>query len=168
MATPQYSHRRAFSLVASALAGGKDFALHQSEWSAQAFVDTIIQRVSWRSRNARSFEAANVRRTYEFIKAHKNEYDVATMCRVLDVARAGYYAWLREPLSTRAKEDVRLLRMIRASDKASHVELRELLRSPGLASARSIRPFDPNSDAKSEFSWPLARASRLEATPSSV
>lgn len=62
----------------------------------------------------------SVRRTYEFIKAHRDEYDVVTMCRVLDVARAGYYAWLREPLSNRAKEDARLLRLIRASYNASH------------------------------------------------
>lgn len=49
------------------------------------------------------------RRVYEFIKAHRDEYDVLTMCRVLDVARAGYYAWLRDPLLDRAKEDHRLL-----------------------------------------------------------
>jgi len=41
------------------------------------------------------------------------------MCRVLDVARAGYYAWLHKPLSDRAKEDARLLRLIRASYNAS-------------------------------------------------
>ena len=44
---------------------------------------------------------------YEFIKAHRHEYDIKTMCRVLDVARAGYYAWLQKPLSDRAKEDAR-------------------------------------------------------------
>lgn len=60
------------------------------------------------------------RRVYEFIKAHWDEYDVRTMCRVLDVARAAYYAWLRDPLSDRAKEDQRLLRLIRASYQASH------------------------------------------------
>ncbi len=61
-----------------------------------------------------------VRRVYEFIKDHRDEFDVTTMCRVLDVARAGYYAWLQEPLSDRAKEDARLLGLIRASYKASH------------------------------------------------
>lgn len=61
-----------------------------------------------------------VRRAYDFIKAHSDEYDVSTMCRVLGVARAGYYAWLREPLSNRAKEDARLLGLIGASYKASH------------------------------------------------
>lgn len=64
--------------------------------------------------------ARRVRRAYEFIKAHRNEYDVRTMCRVLDVARAGYYAWLRDPLSDRTKEDARLPRLIRASYEASH------------------------------------------------
>lgn len=37
---------------------------------------------------------------YEFIKAHSHEYDIMTMCRVLDVARAGYYAWLRKRCPT--------------------------------------------------------------------
>jgi putative transposase len=36
------------------------------------------------------------------------------------VARSGYYAWLHEPLSKRAQEDARLLRLIRASFAASH------------------------------------------------
>ena len=59
------------------------------------------------------------RRIYKFIDAHSEEYDIKTMCRVLDVARAGYYAWLRKPLSDRAIEDARLLRLIRASYNAS-------------------------------------------------
>jgi len=41
------------------------------------------------------------------------------MCRVLRVHRSGYYAWLRMPVSTRAKEDRRLLALIRASYEAS-------------------------------------------------
>jgi putative transposase len=42
------------------------------------------------------------------------------MCRVLKVTRSGYYAWLREPVSNRARDDARLLRLIRASVTASH------------------------------------------------
>lgn len=42
------------------------------------------------------------------------------MCRVLGVARAGYYQWLEHPISARAQEDARLLRLIRASFTASH------------------------------------------------
>lgn len=64
--------------------------------------------------------AWGARRIYEFIKAHNHEYDIKTMCRALDVSRAGYYAWLHKPLSDRAKEDARLLRLIRASYNASH------------------------------------------------
>ena len=41
------------------------------------------------------------------------------MCRLLEVAPGGYYAWLKNPVSDRAKEDKRLLRLIRASFKES-------------------------------------------------
>lgn len=60
------------------------------------------------------------RRIYEFIKAHRKEHDVKTMCEALGVTRSGYYAWLHNPISNRAEEDVRLLRLIRASFKESH------------------------------------------------
>ena len=60
------------------------------------------------------------RRVYAFIKAHRSQYDVLLMCRALDVTRSGYYAWLRNPLCERAREDARLLRLIRASYAASH------------------------------------------------
>jgi putative transposase len=61
-----------------------------------------------------------VRRVYEFIKENRDHYDTKMMCRVLEVTRSGYYAWLREPISRRAQEDIRLLRLIRASFVASH------------------------------------------------
>jgi len=41
------------------------------------------------------------------------------MCRVLGVARAGFYAWTHKPLSERAVEDNRLLELIKASYQAS-------------------------------------------------
>jgi putative transposase len=62
----------------------------------------------------------NARRAYEFIRAHRREYPVETMCQILDVAPSGYYEWLQKPLSDRAVEDARLLTLIRASYKASH------------------------------------------------
>lgn len=64
-------------------------------------------------------ETREVRRLYEFIKTHHGEHTVRMMCRVLDVAPSGYYAWLKKPRSDRANEDARLLRLIRASFKAS-------------------------------------------------
>jgi len=49
---------------------------------------------------------------YRFINEHRHEYKVATMCRVLKVARAGFYAWLHQPDSNRAIEDERLLGLV--------------------------------------------------------
>jgi len=57
---------------------------------------------------------------YQFIKGHRNQYSVQFMCRVLEVAPSGYYAWLQQPLSNHAQEDARLLRLIQASFTASH------------------------------------------------
>ena len=42
------------------------------------------------------------------------------MCRVLRVARAGFYAWLHEPVSDHAREDARLLDLIRDSYSSSY------------------------------------------------
>ena len=64
--------------------------------------------------------AGSVRRTYEFIKSNRQKHDIRLMCRLLSVAPSGYYAWLKEPVSKHAVEDARLVRLIKASFKASH------------------------------------------------
>lgn len=64
-------------------------------------------------------KAGSVRAKYAFIKAHRKEFPTDVMCRVLGVAPSGYYAWIQRPLSDRAIEDARLLRLIRASFTAS-------------------------------------------------
>lgn len=63
--------------------------------------------------------ASRVRTTYDFIKAQSANHPVQALCRVLNVAPSGYYAWLKKPQSNRALEDARLLRLIRASFSAS-------------------------------------------------
>ena len=50
---------------------------------------------------------------YAFISAHSEEFGVRAMCRVLQVHFSGFYAWLKEPLSHRAREDVRQTELIR-------------------------------------------------------
>jgi len=65
-------------------------------------------------------DGRSVRQIYAFIKENRHQYSVERLCRLLEVARSGYYAWLREPLSRRAQEDARLLRLIRTSFAASH------------------------------------------------
>jgi putative transposase len=57
---------------------------------------------------------------YPFINEHRFEFGVATMCRVLMVARAGFYCWLHKLLSDKAIEDTRLLKRIKVSYDASH------------------------------------------------
>ena len=69
---------------------------------------------------SKRMSAGRVRKAYQFIEAHRREYPVQTMCQVLEVAPSGYYEWLQNPISNRAREDARLLRLIRASFVASH------------------------------------------------
>ena len=67
------------------------------------------------------------------MKAHRAEFPIATMCRVLGVSRSGYYAWLKRPPSKRARRDAELLEKIKTIHKRSrgtygsprvHAELR--------------------------------------------
>jgi len=50
---------------------------------------------------------------YAFIRAHHRQFSVTAMCRVFDVARSGFYAWLQHPLPPRQQADARLLVHIR-------------------------------------------------------
>lgn len=63
--------------------------------------------------------AERTRLTYEFIKANRHQFSVQAMCGLLGVAVSGYYEWLKEPVSDHAKEDARLLCLIRAAFSAS-------------------------------------------------
>jgi len=50
---------------------------------------------------------------YAFIEAHRAEFSIRSMCRVLLVHFSGFYAWLKEPFSRRAVEDARQTDLIR-------------------------------------------------------
>ena len=47
------------------------------------------------------------------MQAHRAEFSVRAMCRVLRIHVSGFYAWLKEPLSLRARDDVRQTELIR-------------------------------------------------------
>ena len=47
------------------------------------------------------------------MKSHQHRFPVRLMCKVIGVHSSGYYAWLKEPLSKRAKEDQYLIGYIR-------------------------------------------------------
>ena len=63
---------------------------------------------------------------FVFIQAHAGIYCVRTMCRVLEVSKAGYYAWRARPLSARGRSDAALTERIRAL----HIGYRETYGSP--------------------------------------
>ncbi len=76
-----------------------------------------------------------MRLKYAFINKHSTDYPVRRLCQTLKVHPSGYYAWLAEPQSTRAKEDHRLLGLIKQAWLESggvygyrkiHGDLREL------------------------------------------
>ena len=69
-----------------------------------------------------------------FIRDHQDEFSITAMCRIFKLHRSGFYAWLKMPLSDRALEDNRLLKLIKEFYVASggtygspriHADLRE-------------------------------------------
>lgn len=57
---------------------------------------------------------------YAFIQSLSNFFAVRTMCRVLGVSRSSYYAWRKQPISQRQRDNQRLLTKIRCYHQASH------------------------------------------------
>jgi len=62
---------------------------------------------------------------YKFIKDHRNDYPVTRLCRVMQVARSGYYAWRKEPLSLRKVAHLVLWQHIRDIFEGGTTNLRE-------------------------------------------
>jgi len=58
---------------------------------------------------------------YQFMKDHRHEHRIATMCRVFRVSRSGYYGWKARPASRRELENRHLLTRI----QTIHVRSRE-------------------------------------------
>ena len=63
---------------------------------------------------------------YRFVRDHRSQFQVGMMCRVLEVSRSGYYAWLNRPESTRESENRALTEKI----KSIHIKSRKTYGSP--------------------------------------
>ena len=63
---------------------------------------------------------------FVFIRAHERIWHITTMCRVLAVSRAGYYAWRARPLCQRVRDD----RVLYAKVQAIHEQTRRRYGSP--------------------------------------
>jgi putative transposase len=72
---------------------------------------------------------------YLFIQEHRSRFRVEKMCRVLGIARSGYYAWKRREKSIRQKENEQLL------DTVKHVYFlnRQVYGSPRITAALHAR-----------------------------
>jgi transposase InsO family protein len=111
---------------------------------------------------------------FAFIAAEKARYPIAVLCRCLQVARSGYYAWHRRAPSPRRRHDTvltqhlqrlhaahrgiygrpRLHRALRAAGiRISPKRVARLMRAAGLT-ARGRRRFRATTD--STHAWPLA------------
>lgn len=64
------------------------------------------------SKKGRRVLCQGVKAKYGFMRDHRNEFRAASMCRVLKVERSGSYVWLAKPLSARAIDDARILKLI--------------------------------------------------------
>ena len=56
---------------------------------------------------------------YAFVAEHRPLFSVRAMCRCLRIQPSGFYAWLKNPLSKRAREDARQTELIREAWKDS-------------------------------------------------
>jgi putative transposase len=53
------------------------------------------------------------------VKANQATHPVGVMCRLLQISRSGFYAWLNRPMSNRAREDLMLTGKIEAIHRRS-------------------------------------------------
>lgn len=111
---------------------------------------------------------------YGFIEAHREEFSVRRMCRVLEVSPSGYYRFRRQGQNQREQENERLLEKIRLvhrqsrgnygspkvvrklhaeGERCNHKRVEKLMRGNGIRSKRA-RKFKATTNSK--HSLPVA------------
>jgi hypothetical protein len=56
---------------------------------------------------------------FSFIAASRQTYSLKVMCSVLEVTRAGFYAWQARQPSARSQQDAQLLEQVRCTHERS-------------------------------------------------
>jgi putative transposase len=56
---------------------------------------------------------------YQFIAEYQHEYPITAMCRVLEVAVSGYYAWRKRTPSQHSREDAQLAEKVKMAFQAN-------------------------------------------------
>lgn len=79
---------------------------------------------------------------YRFISAEKANYPVAMLCRVMQVARSGFYAWLKGDRSAYRQENEELITLVKQIHKESGEtygtrRMAAALRARGIACGRA-------------------------------
>lgn len=100
---------------------------------------------------------------FAFIKEHQGRWPVALQCRVLDVSRGGFYAWLSRPDSVRVVARRELTEAIRQA----HAECRQVYGSPRLTvelEARGVKACE-NTVAKAMREAGIAAQRRRRFVP---
>ena len=108
---------------------------------------------------------------YSFIREHRGQFRVAALCRLLKVSPSGYFAWLRRPESSRARQNRALVIQIKAAHRRSrktygrrriHIQLQRdgiacspnrvgrLMRQEGLCGLRR-RKFKATTNSRHSF-----------------
>lgn len=125
-----------------------------------------------------------VKERYAFIRSRLERYNVVTLCLTLGVHRSCFYAWLKQPLSPRAREDGRLLGLVKQSWLESgsvygyrnvHHDLRDLgetcgkhrvaklMKRDGLRSQRGYQRRKSHYGGKPPLAAPNTRARQFTA-----
>lgn len=74
---------------------------------------------------------------FAFIQTHAERWRITTMCRVLEVSRAGYYAWRARPLSQRGQTN----QVLTAEIRAIHEQVKHRYGSPRVRAELQARGF---------------------------
>ncbi|MGV0986648.1 MAG: IS3 family transposase [Limnohabitans sp.] len=64
-------------------------------------------------KKGRSVLCQAVRVRYAFIERHEKAHGVRRLCTVMDVHPSGYYAWKKQPISDKVRDDQRLLGILK-------------------------------------------------------